>query len=92
MFLTLDFGAPLLLELSLLAQLPLLLTPSLRLPVAGLFSERNGQNRRIVRPFPGPERFWENPAIIPPLPRSCPNSTPNTGRANETKGPCEWID
>jgi hypothetical protein len=37
MFLTLDFGAPLLLELSLLAQLPLLLAPSLRLPVAGLF-------------------------------------------------------
>jgi len=38
MFLTLDFGAPLLLELSLLAQPPLLLAPSLwRLPVAGLF-------------------------------------------------------
>jgi len=38
MFLTLDFGAPLALKLSLLAQLPLLLSPSLRrLPVAGLF-------------------------------------------------------
>jgi len=39
MFLTLGFGAPLLLELSLLAQPPLLLAPSLRLRllVAGLF-------------------------------------------------------
>lgn len=38
MFLTLGFGAPLPLKLSLLAQPPLLLAPSLRrLPVAGLF-------------------------------------------------------